>query len=232
MKSYSIAGLKVNMECTGRGEIQAQKYLIDYTDSPDIIINANNEFVTKLHKKFPELSLDDSEYIYYSKMLNNALLDFDGLVLHSSAVAYENKAYLFSANSGTGKSTHTGLWKQAFKGAFIVNDDKPIIRLIDGKFYVCGTPFSGSSALNENVIVPLQAICFIERDNENSITLIEDKVNVIYRFLSQTIRRAGNEKSEKVLYLLDKILKEIPVYNLKCLPNIEAAILAHEEMSK
>lgn len=232
MKSYSIAGLKVNMECTGRGEIQAQKYLIDYTDSPDITINANNEFVTKLHKKFPELSLDDSEYIYYSKMLNNALLDFDGLVLHSSAVAYENKAYLFSANSGTGKSTHTGLWKQAFKGAFIVNDDKPIIRLIDGKFYVCGTPFSGSSALNENVIVPLQAICFIERDNENSITLMEDKANVIYRFLSQTIRRAGNEKSEKVLYLLDKILKEIPVYNLKCLPNIEAAILAHEEMSK
>lgn len=232
MKSYSIAGLKVNMECTGRGEIQAQKYLIDYTDSPDITINANNEFVTKLHEKFPELSLDDSEYIYYSKMLNNALLDFDGLVLHSSAVAYENKAYLFSANSGTGKSTHTGLWKQAFKGAFIVNDDKPIIRLIDGKFYVCGTPFSGSSALNENVIVPLQAICFIERDNENSITLMEDKANVIYRFLSQTIRRAGNEKSEKVLYLLDKILKEIPVYNLKCLPNIEAAILAHEEMSK
>ena len=232
MKSYSIAGLKVNMECTGRGEIQAQNYLIDYTDSPDITINANNEFVTKLHKKFPELSLDDSEYIYYSKMLNNALLDFDGLVLHSSAVAYENKAYLFSANSGTGKSTHTGLWKQAFKGAFIVNDDKPIIRLIDGKFYVCGTPFSGSSALNENVIVPLQAICFIERDNENSITLMEDKANVIYRFLSQTIRRAGNEKSEKVLYLLDKILKEIPVYNLKCLPNIEAAILAHEEMSK
>lgn len=232
MKTYSIAGLKVNMECSGRGEIQAEKYLIDYTDTPDITIKANNEYVKKLHEKFPELSLDECEYIYFSKALNNALLDFDGLVLHSSAVAYENKAYLFSADSGTGKSTHTGLWTQAFKGAFIVNDDKPIIRLINGRFYVCGTPFSGSSALNKNVMVPLQAICFIERDDKNSITLMKDKTNVIYRFLSQTIRRAGNEKSEKLLYLLDKILKEIPVYNLKCLPNIEAAILAQETMSK
>ena len=232
MKTYSIAGLKVNMECSGRSEIQAEKYLIDYTDTPDITILPNEEYVTKLHETYPELSLDDCLYIYLSKSLNSNLLKYDGLVLHSSAVAYENKAYLFSANSGTGKSTHTGLWKTAFKGAFIVNDDKPIIRLIDDEFYVCGTPFSGSSDLNENVMVPLQAICFIDRDSENSISLIEDKANVIFRFLSQTIRRAGNEKSEKVLYLLDKILKEIPVYNLKCLPNVDAAILAHDTMSK
>lgn len=232
MKTYSIAGLKVNMECSGRSEVQAEKYLIDYTDSPDITIKPNDEYVKKMHEAYPDLSLDDCHYIYLSKCLNKSLLDFDGLVLHSSAVAYENKAYLFSADSGTGKSTHTGLWKTAFEGAYIVNDDKPIIRLINGKFYVCGTPFSGSSALNENVIVPLQAICFIERDQKNSITLMENKTSVIYKFLSQTIRRAGNEKSEMILSLLDKILKEIPVYNLKCLPNIDAAILAHEIMSK
>lgn len=232
MKTYFIAGLKVNMTCSGRSEIQAEKYLTDYTDSPDITIQPNDEFVKMLHEKYPELSLDECLYIFLSKMLNTSLLDFDGLVLHSSAVAYENKAYLFSADSGTGKSTHTGLWKQAFKGAYIVNDDKPIIRLIDGKFYVCGTPFSGSSSLNENVMVPLQAICFIERDDKNSITLMENMTDIIFRFLSQTLKRSGNEKSEKLLYLLDKVLKEIPVYNLKCLPNIEAAVLAHEKMSK
>lgn len=232
MKTYSIAGLKVNMECSGRSEIQAQKYLIEYTDTPDITINANPRYVSLLHEKAPELSLDDCEYIYFSKSLNSALLNFDSIVLHSSAVAYENKAYLFSADSGTGKSTHTGLWKKAFKGAFIVNDDKPIIRLIDGAFYVCGTPFSGSSPLNENVMVPLQSICFIERAQENSIDIMKDTTSVIYKFLSQTIRHVGNEKSEKLLTLLDKLLKEIPVYNLKCLPNIDAAILAHDIMSK
>ena len=115
---------------------------------------------------------------------------------------------MFSADSGTGKSTHTGLGKKVFKGAFIVNDDKPIIRLIDGVFYVCGTPFSGSTPLNENVMVPLQSICFIERAEENSIDLMKDTTNVIYKFLSQTIRHVGNEKSEILLTLLDKLLKE------------------------
>ena len=232
MNTYSIAGLSVNMECSGRSEIQAQKYLVGFTENPDITILSNPRYVKALHEKHPHLTEDECLYIYLCKNLSSALLDYDGFVLHSSAVCYENKAYLFSADSGTGKSTHTALWTKIFDGAEIINDDKPAIRIIDGKFYVCGTPFSGSSPLNKNVCVPLQAICFIERGQKNEIEHIYDNANIIYSILSQTLRKNGTDKTIKLMMLLDKLLKDIPIYRLKCLPNEDAAILAHKVMSK
>ncbi|MBE7092801.1 MAG: hypothetical protein E7365_06455 [Clostridiales bacterium] len=232
MNTYSIAGLLVNMECLGKSAIQAEKYLTDFTETPDITLKVKDELVENLSKQHSELSQDDCLYIYLSKYLNAALLDFDCFVLHSSAVAYENNAYLFSADSGTGKSTHTNLWKQVFESAKIINDDKPAIRLINGSFYACGTPFSGSSPLNENICIPLKAICFLERGEENKIEQISDKKTVIYKLLSQTLRRAGNDKTLKLMELLDKLIEKTPVYKLTCLPNEDAAILAHKIMSK
>lgn len=232
MNTYSIAGLLVNMECSGRSKIQAKKYLTDFTENPDITICVNPKYVKSLHEKYPHLSEDECLYIYLCKNLSSALLDFNGFVLHSSAVKYEDKAYLFSADSGTGKSTHTTLWTKVFDGAEIINDDKPIIRLIDGKFYACGTPFSGSSPLNENVCVPLKAICFIERGQENAIEQMNDNASIIFSILSQTLRRNGNDKTVKLMELLDKLLNDVPVYKLKCLPDEDAAILAHKIMSE
>lgn len=232
MKTYSIACLLVNFECWGRSEIQAEKYLTDFTETPDITLQVKPEFIEALHEKYPHLSLEDCLYVTLCRNLSSALLDYDGFVLHSSAVAYEDKAYLFSADSGMGKSTHTTLWTKAHEGAKIINDDKPIIRLIDGKFCACGTPFSGSSPLNENVCVPLKAICFIERGEKNEIERIYDNKNIIFSILSQTLRRNGNDKTLKLMELLDKLIASVPVYRLKCLPDEDAAVLAHKVMSE
>ena len=73
------------------------------------------------------------------------LLQYDGMLLHASCVEKDGKAYLFSAKSGTGKSTHTHLWLRAFPDSRIINDDKPAVRRMDGTFYACGTPFSGKN---------------------------------------------------------------------------------------
>ncbi len=232
MKTYSIAGLLVNMECTGKSEIQAEKYLTDFTLEPDIELIIKDQSIKSLIDKYPYISQDEADYICRTKYLSSALLDYNGFVLHSSAVAYEDKAYLFSADSGTGKSTHTDFWCKAFDGAFIINDDKPAIRLIDDTFYACGTPFSGTSPLNENVCVPLKAICFIEQGPENKIERISDTATIIFKILSQTLRRTGNDKTLKLMELLDKLLENVPVYKLTCLPNEDAAILAHKIMSK
>ncbi len=232
MKTYRIADLTVNMDAKGKTVVQAEKYLIEKSDTADITLTYNPESCQRIIDKHPELSEESCIYIMLGKFFADGLLDYNGLVLHSSAITYENKAYLFSADSGTGKSTHTNLWKQCFNGADIINDDKPALRLIDGIFYVYGTPFSGSTPINKNVRVPLKAICFIERAERNSIEQMTDNAEIIRLFLPQTLRQLSKDKANKLFDIMDKLITTVPFYKLRCLPNEDAAKLAYEVMSK
>ncbi len=232
MNTYKIADLLINLEPSGRTGVQAEPYKVEYSDSPDYTFDISQGAVEAFKKNHPEAKISDWEYVLMQIKLCSCLLENDGMVLHSSSVALDGNAYLFSADSGTGKSTHTNLWKRCFKDAYIINDDKPALRYINGKFYVYGTPWSGSSALNKNVKLPLKAICFIERGNENSISLMTDKLEILECLMTQTLRKTAAPKMDTLLYLLDKLITEVPVYKLKCLPNEEAALLSHSVMSK
>ena len=98
------------------------------------------------------------------------ILDRNCVLFHCSAVAVDGKAYLFTAASGTGKSTHTRMWRQHFGGrAVMVNDDKPILRIKDDGIYVCGTPWCGKHGLQTNVEVPVQGICILGGGEKNMI---------------------------------------------------------------
>lgn len=232
MRTYSIAGLTVNMEAIGKTVVQAEKYRIADQEKADVTLTYNPDACKKAIQDHPELSPEVYVYMLLGKRFADALLDYDGFVLHSSAVSYQNNAYLFSADSGTGKSTHTQLWKRCFDGAEIINDDKPAIRLIDGNFYVFGTPWSGSTPLNKNVSVPLKAICFIERGEKNSIERMTDNAKIIHLLLSQTLRRVGPDKTDKLFAFIDKLIRNVPIYKLSCLPDEDAAKLAYSIMSK
>ncbi len=232
MKTYSIAGLTVNMEAIGKTLTQAEKYRVDDSQKADIVLSYSELACEKAIQGRPDLTAEIYVYMLLGKKFADAILDYDGMVLHSSAIAYQNNAYLFSADSGTGKSTHTQLWKRCFDGAEIINDDKPAIRFIDGKFYVFGTPWSGSTPLNKNICVPLKAICFLERGEKNYIEPMTNNLEIIHCFLSQTLRRVGVDKTEKLFTIIDKLIKNVPIYKLHCLPDEDAAILAHSVMSK
>ncbi len=232
MSTYSIAELTVNMEPFGKTVVQAEKYLIAPKESADITLTYSIDNMKHYLAHHPEISEESYVYMLLGKKFAECLLDYDGLVLHSSAIAYENKAYLFSADSGTGKSTHTSFWTKCFDGAEVINDDKPALRLMDGIFYAYGTPWSGSTPINLNVKVPLQAICFIERADKNSIERITDNAEIIKLFMPQTLRHVGNDKAEKLMLNLEKLISNIPFYKLRCLPNEDAAKLAYEIMSK
>ncbi len=231
MKSYSIADYIVNMNCFGRTQEHAEKYLVPYCNNPDIVLEDCEPFILKQLEKRPDLNTSNVQYNIYSKLFAAKLLEKGGFVLHASAVAYENKAYLFSAESGVGKSTHTTLWTEVFPEAFVINDDKPALRFTDGKYHVYGTPWSGSSSKNVNAKVPLQAICFIERGEANTIERLTSPVEILQVMLSQTMRRAGLERSNALLNELDALIASIPFYRLTCLPNEAAAVLAHKVMS-
>ena len=92
------------------------------------------------------------------------LFERDVLMTHGSTVAVDGKAYLFTAKCGTGKSTHTRLWRQVFESrAAMVNDDKPFLKITEAGVLACGSPWSGKHGLDTNITVPLQGICILER---------------------------------------------------------------------
>lgn len=206
-------------------------YVVDTPREPDIRTGLSEETLDLAAQEYPELTREDSEYFFLGQRFYYYLLDFGGCMLHASAVMMNGEAYLFSAPSGTGKSTHTALWQQAFGSdkAEILNDDKPAIRRIDGKFYAYGTPFSGKSDLNINTRVPLRALCILERGAQNAIRRVEPKEAIGF-LLTQTVRSTRDRRMDSLLQILDELLREIPVYKMQCTISTDAARMAYEAM--
>ncbi len=230
-----IAGLNVlinvlNSDC--RVIPQSRSYLCDFQGSPQIKIGFDSAFLEDRHREIPSVPLCEHEYIWTGYDFGKKLLLHDGYLLHASAVAYRGRAYLFSAPCGTGKSTHASIWQRVYGDeAVIINDDKPALRLIDGKVYVYGTPWSGKTDKNKNVQVPLGGVCFIERCAENHIETTDIK-SAVHLIMSQTLRIPYPKSMEALLEVLDKAIPHIPVFTMGCNMEDSAAICAYEYMSK
>lgn len=238
MPLYRMAGLYVKMDPRHkRLKDYAEKYLCDIEQLPSdatvIDINLSEDYVKERQKESPHLSIEDCEYIWYGYCLGVKLLRNNGFILHSSAVMYDGEAYLFSADSGTGKSTHTHFWQEVFGDdkAVIINDDKPALREIDGVFYASGTPFSGKSDLSANVTVPVKALCFIHRSDENEIRKLSSSEALEFIF-EQVIRPKQSRNIVLLLEVLDSFFKKVPVYSLGVTCTPESAEFAYREINK
>ncbi|MBR5773344.1 MAG: hypothetical protein IKY44_00695 [Clostridia bacterium] len=234
MNKYRIAGLNVIMNPMFETlKSRSTDYLFDFDCNEDIVAALSEQELNNKHTEYPTLSLDECEYLWTGADFYEKLLNFQGMFLHASAIAVGGKAFLFSAPCGGGKSTHTALWQQCLgeENAVIINDDKPALRLIDGKFYVYGTPFSGKTDKNANICVPLKAICFIEKSSKNTIRRMST-VEALMQIFNQTLRPADPAKMEKLIFVVDKLLKNIPVYQMGCDVSVEAAKMSFTEMSK
>lgn len=208
---------------------QAEAYKADF-EKPNIRVSIPRENYATLKEENPHLSYDDIEYIFTGAGFYEALLDFNGFMLHSSGVCVDGYAYLFSADPGTGKSTHTGLWQEYFGSdrALIINDDKPAIRLVDDVLYAYGTPWSGKTDKNLNMRVPVGAIVFIERSaDKNWVKEITPK-EAIPLILGQTIRPTEPDKMIKLLDVLDTLLRRVHVYRLGCDMSFDAVKTSYE----
>lgn len=226
MKRYEIAGLAVDMEVSGRTELQAAAYAVPANGPADITLQCDARRVLELN---PELEdLETAQYMGTGLIFSKRLLEFDGSYLHSSAVALDGKAYLFSANSGTGKSTHTEKWCRLF-GATYLNDDKPALRLIDGVWMAYGTPWSGKHDLSSPVGVPVGGIAFLERGEENSICPMS-AAEAVPRLMCQSLWRLNQQQMETQLRLMDKLLRQVPIWRLVCRNDDEAAIVSYGAM--
>jgi len=225
---YRIADLIVAMDSFGRTVSQAEPYRIDGTTEPDIRITSN---YLALKERQPHLSEDSCEYLSTGSSFYTQLLRYNGMLLHSSAVVVDGRAYLFSAPCGTGKSTHTKLWLQVFGDrAQILNDDKPALRLVDGQFYAYGTPWSGKYDCSANLRVPVAGICVLRRGAVNKIEPYSG-FPAIHAILEQTIRSRNAAFMENMLTLLDTLLKTVPVWRMECNMDPEAARVSYRAMS-
>ena len=197
-----IAELIVQLPKAGGMAPRCREYLYNGDKVPDII------FLPRKYRppNWPEF--DDEYEIYLDACLQfyADIVCYDGMMLHSSAVTLDNRAYLFSAPGGTGKSTHTKLWQQNFgEAAQILNDDKPALRKVDGKWYAYGTPWSGKFSINQNRKVPLAGICFIKRGEQNTIRRL-NQMEAFNRIVSQTRRIFYEaERVEKMLENVEKL---------------------------
>ena len=178
------------------------------------------------------LSEKDAIYLESGRQYHINLLNFNGMVLHSSAIEYNGKAYLFSGPSGMGKSTHTRLWQSLYGDAVqVFNDDKPALRRLEDGWFAYGTPWCGKDGINQNKKVPLGGICFLKRGEENKIRRLDSK-EAMQNILWQTTRKLKDPKKMMALLdLVDKLVREIPIFELECTKEIDAAILSSKTMT-
>lgn len=234
MSVYDIAGLRVEIRNEkGRTEKQAKPYLSANQDKQDIdiVIDVDEKRVLSAMKEHPELVQDDWEYMLTGSDFYTELIRYNGILLHSSCVVVDDRAYAFSADSGTGKSTHTQLWLEHFGDrAYILNDDKPAIRLIDGKVYACGTPWSGKYDYSTPRNVELAGICFLERSDNNWIKTA-DTGKAVFNIFSQTVRKLNRDKMDNLFDVLEQLFAKVPLFEMGCNISDDAVVMSYNAMS-
>lgn len=195
------------------GEIYA--YTIFYKNK----LNNIDIYIKKDYK-----DIKDTIYIFKLLMLDKLFSLNNIILLHSSYIKYKNNAILFSAPSGTGKSTQANLWNK-YENAEIINGDKTAIQKVNGIWYAYGLPYAGSSDIFKNISTPISAIVVLRKGSKNKVEKLTLK-EAFKHIYSETIINIWDEQFvNMVVDMILDIIDNIPVYLLSCLPNQDAVEL-------
>lgn len=157
---------------------------------------------------------------------------YDALLVHASCVCHNGYAYPFIAKSGTGKSTHSSLWLEHIEDTELMNDDNPIIRIIDGIPYLYGSPWSGKTPCYKDIKAPLGAVTRIDRAPANSI----ERLRPVQAFAS-ILPSCSSMKWDNTIYnnicnIITRLIETVPVFTMHCLPDKEAAVVCHDGIAR
>lgn len=238
-KIIKLAGIPVEIHTMFDSLVNTDEYETDET--PAFTVTTSEEDIIEEQKKsiaeayyeginYPGFSPAELENTAVYRKIATKLPEYDAFVFHGSAVAVGDKAYLFTAKSGTGKTTHTNLWLKNIEGSYIVNGDKPILRIIDGKPFVCGTPWMGKEKHGCNRIVPLHAVCILSRGEENIIEKAGFS-DVFPILIGQTYRPPNGALVKKTVSILKKVGESVGFYKLSCNMKDEAAFVSFRGMN-
>ncbi len=201
------------------------------TKNADISIVISDEEIKKELLKDSQHDEVYHEMVCIFRHITEQILDFQGMFIHSAVVEVNNSGFMFCGQSGTGKSTHAGEWKKYFgEKARIINGDKPIIRFFDNEIIAYGNPWCGTEGWFENAKTPLKAICFIKKAEKNRIRKLSSS-EALEMIINQIVIPKSGMRKLKHFELLDRLLKEIPFYELECDISKEAVITAYNRMN-
>lgn len=232
MPRYKIADVVFSVDCVyDYTKLLCRDYEYSGDEKDAFSIKVEQKDILAEKKNLPDYPDFFVESVFvYRKLCEYVLGSANGLIFHCSAIMVDGKAYVFTAPSGTGKSTHARLWRELLGDkAVMINDDKPIIRFIDGEFYVYGTPWMGKHNLGANVRAKLKAICKIRQEKENVIQKISP-AEMLIMILNQTLRPEKVESMDKLLGLIEQMLAKTNLYSLGCNISLDAAKLSYSAM--
>ena len=231
-------------EITGRFDStphQFSRYLTDR--APDFSVTVSPEDLWFEQEELDREALEEGfrRRIFTDPFLERAaiqrkfaeyLLHHNILLLHGSTVAVDGKAYLFTARSGTGKSTHTRFWTEVFSGsALMVNDDKPFLEISESGVLAHGSPWSGKHGLDTNISLPLAGICLLERGSENIIRPAVPS-EMLPRLFHESYRPQDPAYFETYCHLVEQLSESVPLWHMYCTRDPEAARIAYAAMAR
>lgn len=223
MPLYKIADIIVEMpQQYKETESWYEPYLYNGEEAPEFQIEVPQRELEYFVREGVDITPPISENICLCNRFNLQLIKYRGSYIHSSAVLYKGKVYLFSASSGVGKSTLTSRICRIFPEAVVINDDKPSFRLIDGKCIVYGTPFAGGTSIQTNLKGELGAVIFVERSDENKFAPISSS-QAITSLLQQVRLTKREEIVDRLLSMFSDIIENYPFYSFGCTNSDDAA---------
>lgn len=229
-----IADLTVGISCKhSLIESMCREYLTEV--APMFCVRASEEHKEKLRNYFlgfSEVFSDDYlESVAISECIANEVFNYDAAVFHAALISFDGQGVAFAAPSGTGKSTHIKLWRRLFGSRVeCINGDKPLFLFRDGKFFGAGTPWCGKENWGCNKTVPLKAVCFIERAEQNSISPLTENREIMSRLFLQLVMPEEQRLMVKYLEFANKMIKNVPFFLLRCNIDIGAARVAHDNI--
>lgn len=231
-----IAGIKYEIEYKyPYMEKKFKDYIIESVEKSDDVYQ-----ISYTDKDFDrwmaeDLDIKTPEYIEHSCIMEKIATDLpnhDMLLMHGATIEFEGKAYVFTAPSGTGKSTHIALWKKYLGDKVsVINGDKPEVSFEDGKVYVHGAPWCGKEGWQINTSAPLAGVCVVERGEDNKIEEINPGENIEV-FIRQMYLTEEPDYLIRVVDLFAKMAEAVPFYRLECDISENAAKCSFEAMTR
>lgn len=238
-----IAGVAAEVLCV---HSQNEYFLRDYLSDrpPAFTIRPSQDDLARIRVELDRMAVNrgdrplpkyDEAYLENNAihaLLAERLIDYDVLLIHGSALCMDGRAYVFTAKSGVGKSTHARLWREAFGDrVWMINDDKPMLRLENGGVTVYGTPWNGKHHLSRNAGAPLKVIVCLERADVNSIRPMA-AIDGFQLLMKHAYASQKPAVMAKILTLEQRILEHTSFYTLNCNMQPEAALVAWQGISQ
>ncbi len=226
-----LADLNVNIKCKYNLLYHFCKDYICVGGKTDIYAVSDDVDIAKEKSAVPTAPIEACESLCIYRAIAERLPAFDRIVFHGAAIEYDGKAFLFTAPSGTGKTTHINLWRQYLGDKVsIINGDKPIIKVADSPI-VYGTPWAGKEGYQQNISAPLKAICILKQGKTNNIIHLQTG-EAINHLMRQVYLPKDQKSLSSTLSLLGKMIENTPVYLLECDISNQAFDASYKTLTK